>query len=146
MENLSCQQAGNIESIYRNNTVVPSILQVPTILHLHRCVLGIITHGSLICLSGCHVLWHFLKLWSRALKDECLWLWDICMWVYANTENEAIRYLPGKGCADHHEWLFKQLVDPLELNICCYKTSFHPTTARLHQVQGEMKFSALYMF
>ena len=35
-KNVSCQQAGNIESTYRSNTVVPSILQVPIILHLHK--------------------------------------------------------------------------------------------------------------
>ena len=34
-ENLSCQQAGNIEPIYRSNTVIPNTLQVPNILHLH---------------------------------------------------------------------------------------------------------------
>ena len=39
--------------------------------------------------------------------------------------------------------IIKQLVDSLEQNICCYKTSFHPTTAGRHQVWGRNEIQHL---
>ena len=46
------------------------------------------------------------------------------------------------------EFMIKQFVDSLEKNICCNKTSFHPTTVGLHQSSGlrEKQSSVAYIY